>query len=201
MSKKIPLSTVRYTITDTDSELQIVMPPVRRWFLILYLFPMSLFLLGVALSSIIAPTLVIAAGPENGPPHPAIGIMCVMAFPVIFGVGMGTYFFHEGLNQLFGQEKITIASNKFLLHSPRFGFWASTEEYEAQEVRNIRVASPSISPFNITPSQFRYMSQQPTIAFDYGAKTFRFGGGLEEAEAKYIVAEIVNRFPQYGKLA
>ncbi len=36
-----------------------------------------------------------------------------------------------------------------------------------------------------------------TLAFDYGAKTFRFGAGIDEAEAKQIVAEIQNKFPQY----
>ena len=35
------------------------------------------------------------------------------------------------------------------------------------------------------------------ISFDYGAKTFKFAGGVEEAEAKQIIAEIQQKFPQY----
>lgn len=35
------------------------------------------------------------------------------------------------------------------------------------------------------------------IAFDYGAKTFHYGGGVDEAEAKTIVKAIHERFPQY----
>ena len=35
------------------------------------------------------------------------------------------------------------------------------------------------------------------IAFDYGAKTFRFGSGLDEAEAKMILIEIAQRYPHY----
>lgn len=35
------------------------------------------------------------------------------------------------------------------------------------------------------------------IAFDYGAKTYRFGESLDEAEARQIVALIHQRFPHY----
>jgi hypothetical protein len=35
------------------------------------------------------------------------------------------------------------------------------------------------------------------IAFDYGAQTFRFGAGVDEAEAKHILEKITARFPQY----
>ncbi len=38
---------------------------------------------------------------------------------------------------------------------------------------------------------------QGIITFDYGAKTFRFGSGLDEAEAKMILSEITQRYPQY----
>ncbi len=33
-----------------------------------------------------------------------------------------------------------------------------------------------------------------TIAFDYGAKTYRFGAQLEEAEAKQIIQAVRERF-------
>jgi hypothetical protein len=36
-----------------------------------------------------------------------------------------------------------------------------------------------------------------SIAFDYGARTFRFGSGVDEAEAKQILAEIQQKYPQY----
>jgi hypothetical protein len=34
-----------------------------------------------------------------------------------------------------------------------------------------------------------------TIAFDYGAKTFRFGGGLDEAEASHLIELLKSRYP------
>ncbi len=35
------------------------------------------------------------------------------------------------------------------------------------------------------------------IAFDYGARTFRIGSGVDEAEAKQVILIIQQRFPQY----
>jgi hypothetical protein len=35
------------------------------------------------------------------------------------------------------------------------------------------------------------------LAFDYGSRTFRFGGGVDEAESKQILDEILTHFPQY----
>jgi hypothetical protein len=32
-----------------------------------------------------------------------------------------------------------------------------------------------------------------TIAFDYGARTYRFGRGIDEAQAKQVVAELQRR--------
>jgi hypothetical protein len=49
-------------------------------------------------------------------------------------------------------------------------------------------------------SAFSFSSRRDhigAVAFDYGAATFRFGAGIDEAEAKQIVAEIQQKFPQY----
>ena len=35
------------------------------------------------------------------------------------------------------------------------------------------------------------------LAFDYGAQTFRFGAGVDDAEARRILEKITARFPQY----
>jgi hypothetical protein len=36
------------------------------------------------------------------------------------------------------------------------------------------------------------------IAFDYGARTFHFASGIDEAEAKQILQKIVTRYPRYS---
>jgi hypothetical protein len=37
-----------------------------------------------------------------------------------------------------------------------------------------------------------------TVAFDYGARTYRFGRGIDEAEAKQVVAELRPRLEPPG---
>jgi hypothetical protein len=34
------------------------------------------------------------------------------------------------------------------------------------------------------------------LAFDYGCKTFRFGAGVEEAEARVILQRLKSRWPK-----
>jgi hypothetical protein len=49
--------------------------------------------------------------------------------------------------------------------------------------------------FGVT--NFWKISTGGLLAFDYGSKTIRFGGGIEEAESKQVLSEITTRFPQY----
>ena len=65
------------------------------------------------------------------------------------------------------------------------------KEYELQNATDLRV---SASPFNFNQrmSPFQMMSNG-TIAFYYGAKTFRCGLGLDEAEAQQIIERLKSR--------
>jgi hypothetical protein len=51
---------------------------------------------------------------------------------------------------------------------------------------------PDVSP---TPRPSRSLNLGGTIAFDYGARTYRFGSGMDEAEARAIVAHLQSRLP------
>ena len=45
-----------------------------------------------------------------------------------------------------------------------------------------------------------YSTGAPSLAFDYGAKTIRFGRGIDEAEATQLLERIIAKFPQYQTL-
>ena len=72
------------------------------------------------------------------------------------------------------------------------GFGRS-KEYDLPSVKNLRIA------FTLAEYQFDLPTQSlgdgGTIAFDYGAKTFRFGGGLDEAEASHLIELLKSRYP------
>jgi len=59
---------------------------------------------------------------------------------------------------------------------------------------NMRAAPTSFNPWNFTSGLEFWGIAGGAIAFDYGARTFRFGA-VEEAEANQIVQTIRARYP------
>ena len=55
------------------------------------------------------------------------------------------------------------------------------------------VVTPSFNPFDFASALQFWGIGGGLIAFDYGAKTFRFGAGVEEAEAQGIVTRLKSR--------
>jgi hypothetical protein len=64
-------------------------------------------------------------------------------------------------------------------------------EYDVSHIKALR-----LSPMDTTSSRQASYSTFPfgktagPIAFDYGAKTIRFGGGIDEAETKHLIEEL-----------
>ena len=92
-----------------------------------------------------------------------------------------------------GKEMIAINAQILSIRRNLFGL-GRTQEYEMRNVQSLRVAHQSLNP-----ADFRYALQfwgvgGGSISFDYGAKTYRFGNALDEAEAKMLVEEINQRF-------
>jgi hypothetical protein len=56
--------------------------------------------------------------------------------------------------------------------------------------KDLRAVTPSPNPMWWWRGLYLYASLDGTIAFDYGAKTLRFGAGVDEAEAKTIIKTI-----------
>jgi hypothetical protein len=76
--------------------------------------------------------------------------------------------------------------------------------YPLAEVRNLH-ATLSLMPgwLSIWASNSRYAWDLlgltgGVIAFDYGGRTVRIGGGMDEEEAHYLVAYLHRRFPTLG---
>ena len=82
----------------------------------------------------------------------------------------------------FGNHIVTLASGLLTVRPDVFGLGVS-REYDSAAVRNLRVI-PDDSGWT------KKRGPQGLIAFDYGAKTIRFGEGIDEAEARMIVEEL-----------
>ena len=77
----------------------------------------------------------------------------------------------------------------------------SQKDFLAEHIKGLRVSSSNVSP-SLVLWLYYYFSlpdrlQVGSLVFDYGAQTFRFGTSIDEAEAKQIVEEIQQKFPQY----
>lgn len=105
---------------------------------------------------------------------------------------------------LWGAETVTISDQSLqmgiLSLLPRF-----STKFLTSSLSNLRVSS-NLSFRRIWSSIMEDLALSSlgsrawdagTIAFDYGAKTYRFGKNLTDAEARQIVALIHERFPQY----
>ena len=64
-----------------------------------------------------------------------------------------------------------------------------SREYSLADVRNLRVSAPP-SDAGRWSSPIRFGREPGVIAFDHGARTVRFGEGLDEAEASLVLAEL-----------
>jgi hypothetical protein len=72
-------------------------------------------------------------------------------------------------------------------------------EYSAEHIKALRISTNMNANdiFGWSRAGRFYGLGGGFIAFDYGSKTINIGSGIDEAEAKQILAEITQRFPLY----
>ncbi len=98
---------------------------------------------------------------------------------------------YSWLAQILGEEIVTLTPSALAIKRAVFGF-EPTREFDLTKVRNLRVSrEPSESGARKKSTS---VFAGGTIAFDYGAKTFRFGSGVDHAEAAMIVSELTSRY-------
>jgi hypothetical protein len=68
-------------------------------------------------------------------------------------------------------------------------FFATKRQYDRLHVLRLRILQVAESSGSIFIA--------PSLAFDYGARTVRFGRGMDEAEAIQILERVGAKFPQY----
>lgn len=73
-----------------------------------------------------------------------------------------------------------------------------TKTYLAEHVKDLRVVSMNNYLYWWWwRSMYFWGFMDGSMAFDYGAKTFHLGSGVDEAEAEDIIKAIQERFPHY----
>lgn len=180
----------RHTTEDMGNALQITIPSKKQWFQIVFL---CLWLIGWLFGEMMVAGILLA-GNRSGAPVPFL-IVWLLGWTA--GGAFSVYLLSW---QLFGKEIIQVSVQSLIAERVVLGV-GFPKEYSAEHVRALRVSALANIQMMSRWSrngQF-YGLSGGWIAFDYGAKTIRFGNGVDEAEAQQILAEICRRFPQYHK--
>ena len=185
----------RHSITHRNDKLEIIIPPLKNWFQIIYIF---FVLVTWFVSELAAIGIFVLDLTPN-----ALGELTFLSIAksllvLIVWTSVGSLGIYILLWQLVGKEKIIISEKGFCIRHEIFGK-CRPKEYLAKYISALRVSpnQPTYSDRSIFWEFWGF--GMGTLAFDYGAKTFRFGIRLDEAEARQIFNQIQLHFPKYLK--
>ena len=167
----------RSTFEQAEDGMRYTLPPRRQTFSMVFL-PIWLFFWAIGFGTTLRSLL--------GRPQQPFLIFWLSAWTV-----GGVAVFYGWLAQVAGNELVTLAPGTLKIKRSVLGI-EPVREYDATQIRNLRVAPPV--PTWYKPKRNWGPFDEGVIAFDYGARTIRFGAGVDEAEASMIVEEIKRRY-------
>lgn len=172
----------RSTITEDGRELRIVIPPRRNWFLLLFL---SAWLGLWILTQVTVPFQLL----ETRVFSREMWFLAIWLLMWTLGSVVALYIW---LWNLTGREIVVVDGRDLVLKRDLLGF-GRERAYDLAHVANLRVSSvPSIY---LDPKAGLHLwgIGGGLLAFDYGAKTYRFGNSIDEAEANLLLRSITER--------
>ena len=182
MAKRQPTD-FRITIADTSQGLRIVMPCRRSWLVICFL---GLLICGWGVGEIMVTRQLL-----NGD-APPVGEVFMLTWLGVWTAG-GLFAIFAWFWQVMGKEILTVHGQTFKTRRDIGGF-GFDKEYDLVQMLALRVGHLGVNPFELSSSLQLWGVGGGVIAFDYGARTYRVGDGLDDAEAKQIVTAIKQRY-------
>ncbi len=177
----------RHTVEDTGDGLRFYIPSPKRWYLLLFLGFWLVMWVGIGSQFVF-----------GNFPRTAVGFDW---FSVVWSIG---WFMSVGYGLLIlfwvlvGVEVIEVNSQGIKTRRQILSL-GRTHAYDGDHIHRLRAAPMIYSAFARNQSFEHLGLAGGQIAFDYGAKTVRFGGGIDEAEACMIVEAITQRFHRYQR--
>jgi hypothetical protein len=168
----------RYTVVRSGSGVTVTTRPRRNWLMLLFI---GVWLGGWTIGGATALAQVLRPGEGRA-----------FLFFWLAGWLCGElYAITVVLWQLTGREEITISSGN-LEHRVCAGGLSRAREFTGANIKHLRASPQTLSPWMDQRSWMPplFGAGHGAIAFDYGAKTYRIGAGLDEAEARLVLAEI-----------
>jgi hypothetical protein len=175
----------RAIIQDNFTDLQIIIPVKRNWFIIIFI---GAWLGGWFMGEMFALWAVTGLLGRN----PAS--LFILFWLVAWTVG-GFFAFRTFLWNLKGKEIITVGQN-ILRIDKKGALLFKPKVYDLNEVKRIRVQddNPGVGGlFGGRRNDFGAFNLSGTIRFDYGLQTVKFASGIDEAEARLIIDKLKER--------
>ena len=177
---RVAVPTAKASVFDTPEGLVINIPAAKNWPITLFI---GLWLCGWAFGEV-SVIHMLATGKTLGR-----GSLFLFGWLGAWTVG-GYLAISLLLWSIAGHEIISLTPVSLVIRRDTLGFGRS-REYDLPSVKKLRIAGSPINYGWTSPSQSMLGG---TIAFDYGSKTFRFGGGLDEAEASQLIERLKSRY-------
>jgi len=185
MAKVVP-GRSRAVVSHVPGGVRVVIPTRKRWFDLLFA---PVWLVGWAMGEYSA--LGAIFGEPDGPtPWFLVLWLVIWTFGGVAVLGAFVY-------GAFGREVIEAAGGTLRVRREALGL-GRTLEYAAHDVRRVRVSPAPNDSFSWPGGLQSWGSGRGLIAFDHGARTIRFCGGVEEAEAERIAGLLRERLPGAG---
>ena len=175
----------RAILQDNGIEQQIVIPAKRNWFLVFFI---GAWLCGWLMGELFAIASVTGLLGRN-PAAPFI-----MFWLIAWTVG-GFFAFRVFLWNITGKEMITVGQGRIAIEK-KGALLFKPKVYDLNEVKNIRVQEENSEYGGFYGSRRNALgifNSGGTIRFDYGLQTVKFAGGIDEAEAKFILGKLKDR--------
>ena len=183
MTALIAPARMRSTMAEENGLVRVRIPARRNWFVVAFL---AVWLCGWLIGEIVALRSALwPRGDVHGPPA------VVPWFWIAAWTAGGAFAVYNWVWSAFGREVAELDGRVLIVRREPIGL-PFRREYDLLHVRNLRVV-----PFDASIWSRDSMRGGP-LAFDYGAKTIRFGSGIDEAEARMILDSVRTRFPELG---
>ena len=177
----------RHTASEQGGQVVIGIPPKRNLFIVGFL---TLWLCGWAFGEVTASTGLFTTLWKGPGPGTAFLLVWLCAWTV-----GGAFAIYTWLWQVKGREVVTASPTALSIKREVFGL-GPTRHYDASQVHRLRLAPISFNSADFRSGMAFWGIGGGVLAFDYGFKTYRFGAGVDEAEAAAILQTIAARLPR-----
>lgn len=185
MTAVVSPARLRSTMAEETGIVRVTIPARRNWLLVGVL---CAWLCGWSMGEMMAVRAVFGAPSGPRPPPTAF-----LALWLVGWTAGGAWAMYSLIWLVLGREIVELDGRSLALRREPMGI-PPRKQYDVLHVRNLRVV-PFDGSVWAKSDPFVGMRSGP-LAFDYGAKTIRFGSGVDEAEARVILASIRTRFPE-----